>query len=68
MVLDPIGDPSKPCGFLNIRGFFNPVKIMVNHMVANGFLRPDFRQALVLTDDIDEAVQAFRAYTPPPKW
>lgn len=34
-----LGIHAKPCGFLNIAGYFDPLQMMVEKMVAEGFLR-----------------------------
>lgn len=39
----------KPCGLLNVEGFFNPLLGYLDHAAAEGFLRPQHR-ALILED------------------
>jgi len=36
-----LGIHAKPCGFLNVTGYFDPLRTMVERMVAEGFLRPE---------------------------
>jgi uncharacterized protein (TIGR00730 family) len=36
-----LGIHAKPCGFLNVAGYFDPLRTMVHKMVAEGFLRAE---------------------------
>jgi uncharacterized protein (TIGR00730 family) len=64
-----LGIHAKPCGFLNVKGYFDPVEAMTRRMVAEGFLQRQYADMLVFTDDPAELVERFRAYAPPaPKW
>jgi uncharacterized protein (TIGR00730 family) len=36
-----LGIHAKPCGFFNVAGYFDPLRTMVERMVAEGFLRPE---------------------------
>src|SRR5262245_15243065 len=35
-----LGIHHKPCAFFNLKGYFNPIAVMVEQMVAAGFLLP----------------------------
>jgi uncharacterized protein (TIGR00730 family) len=64
-----LGIHAKPCGFLNVKGYFDPIEAMTRRMVAEGFLQQTYADMLVFTDDPAELVERFRAYVPPaPKW
>lgn len=41
----------KPCGLLNVAGFFEPLAAYLDHTTANGFLRPVNRKMLVMDAD-----------------
>lgn len=60
----------KPCGFLNVAGFFDPLLAFLAHSVEAGFLKPVNRAMLL--DDTDPArlLDQFTGYTPPTedKW
>ncbi len=43
---------SKPIVIYNINGFYNPLRDMLDKMVANGFLKPANRDMLKLVSDI----------------
>jgi uncharacterized protein (TIGR00730 family) len=41
-----LGIHPKPCGCLNVLGYFDPLAAMLDHAVREGFLRPDQRRIL----------------------
>lgn len=41
----------KPCGLLNINGFFDPLVAYLDHAAATGFLRPECRAMLQVDTD-----------------
>jgi hypothetical protein len=64
-----LGIHGKPCGFLNLKGYFEPIRIMVEKMVSEGFLLPQHAGMLAFSESIDELLAGFRSYAPPPsKW
>jgi uncharacterized protein (TIGR00730 family) len=64
-----LGIHGKPCGFLNLKGYFDPIRLMVEKMVSEGFLLPQFARMLKFSDSMDEILDSFRSYVPPPgKW
>jgi uncharacterized protein (TIGR00730 family) len=65
-----LGLHEKPCGLLNVKGYYTPLLTLFDHALAEGFLKPQTRQ-LVLTDDQPERLlAAMRSYRPPAleKW
>jgi hypothetical protein len=44
-----LGLQSKPCGLLDVAGFYGPLLTFLDRAVAEGFIRPEHRE-LVLTD------------------
>ncbi|MFD7660322.1 TIGR00730 family Rossman fold protein [Actinosynnema sp. NPDC059797] len=56
---------AKPVGVLNVEGFFDPLVAMVDHMVAEGFVRPAYREMLLVDDDLDRLLDRFADYRPP---
>ena len=57
-----IGD--KPCAFLDVDDFYDPLFAMIDRMVAERFLHPDQRQDLWHGDDIDGMFAWMRDYRP----
>jgi len=60
----------KPCGLLNVDGYFDHLLKYLDHATAEGFLRQENRQMLLCTDSAVALVQQFEEYTAPKveKW
>ncbi|QFZ19663.1 LOG family protein [Saccharothrix syringae] len=56
---------TKPVGVLNVANFFDPLLAMVDHMAAEGFLKPAYREMLLVDDDVDRLLDRFADYRPP---
>jgi uncharacterized protein (TIGR00730 family) len=64
-----LGIHAKPCGFLDLKGYFEPIRLMVGRMVSEGFLVVEHAGMLTFSSSIDEILAGFRAYAPPrSKW
>lgn len=64
-----LGIHAKPCGFLNVRGYFDPLLAMVEHTVKEGFLAQPFAAMLAVETDPELLLARFRTYKPPQrKW
>ncbi|MGH8085132.1 MAG: TIGR00730 family Rossman fold protein [Lysobacter sp.] len=57
-----IGD--KPCAFLDVAGFFEPLIAMMDRMVAERFLHADQRRDLWHGDDIEAMLTWMSSYQP----
>ena len=60
----------KPCGILNVRGYFDHLLKYLDHAVAEGFLRPENREMLLHDADPEELIKQYQIYTAPnvDKW
>jgi uncharacterized protein (TIGR00730 family) len=64
-----LGFHSKPCGFVNVNGYYEPLRATVDQMCDKGFLARQYGDMLIYAEDTAQALAAFRAYVPPPpKW
>ncbi len=64
-----LGLHKKPCGFLNTNGYFDLLRRMIEHSVAEGFTKPDHGGMLSFDDEPLRLIQALLVYSPPaPKW
>jgi uncharacterized protein (TIGR00730 family) len=64
-----LGIHAKPCGFLNVNGYFSPLLIMIEKMVAEGFMAAPFAAMLAVDTDPEKLLACFQAYHPPiRKW
>lgn len=66
-----LGIHRKPVGLLNVNGFFDTLLAWLDHMQAEDFLRPVYRQLLIVEDNVDRLMDRLEAYRPDrslPKW
>jgi uncharacterized protein (TIGR00730 family) len=48
-----LGLHTKPCGLLNVSGYYSPFLALAERAVAEGFVRASHRQAIVVDEDPD---------------
>ena len=64
-----LGFHAKPCGFVNVNGYYDLMRGLVQNMADKGFTTQQYADMLIYTDSTQAAIDAFRAYVPPPpKW
>jgi uncharacterized protein (TIGR00730 family) len=64
-----LGIHRKPCGLLNIEGYFDPLLAMIERMVADRFLHTDYAEMLLIDRDVEGLLRRFGGYGPPrAKW
>ena len=65
-----LGVHSKPCGVLNVAGYFDPLLMLLDRAVAEGFLKREHREMLLVEISAARLLDAFDAYMPPvvEKW
>jgi uncharacterized protein (TIGR00730 family) len=60
-----IGLHRKPCGLLNINGYFDSLMDFLDYAVAEGFVDLEHREMLVIDSDPRKMLQQFESYRPP---
>ncbi|WP_375003459.1 TIGR00730 family Rossman fold protein [Aeromicrobium sp. CTD01-1L150] len=55
----------KPCGFLDVAGFWQPIVAMLERMTADGFLRRSQSGIVTVDDDLDVLLERL---ADPPNW
>lgn len=60
-----LGLHGKPCGLLNVRGYFDGLLSYVDHSIAEGFVRPESRQLLLVSTQSDALLKQFEHYVSP---
>jgi uncharacterized protein (TIGR00730 family) len=60
-----LGLHQKPLGILNVAGYFDPLLALLDHAVAERFLRPDVLSLLVVSTDPEALVADLRDRAPP---
>ncbi len=65
-----LGLHAKPCGLLDVCGYYAPLREMLATAADEGFLRPEHERLLVCSSDPAELLDLMIRYTPPnlPKW
>lgn len=48
---------NKPCAFYNVSGFYNTLFAFLDHMTAEGLLRPHHRELPLLHDDLETLLE-----------
>jgi uncharacterized protein (TIGR00730 family) len=55
-----LGIHQKPCGLLNVDGFFDSMLAQIDRAVAEGFISTDNRALVTADDDVDGLIAALR--------
>ncbi len=65
-----LGLHARPCGLLDVSGYYRPLVGFFDHAVAAGFIKAEHRQLVMMADDPDALLDLFLAYRPPTveKW
>ena len=59
-----LGIHAKPCGVLDVAGFFAPLRALVDGAVAAGFVHPAHRDMIVVDDDPARLLDRLAAWSP----
>lgn len=60
-----LGIHRKPCGLLNVEGFFDPLLSLFDHAVRERFVSPDHRSLVVVEEDPERLLDALSRWEPP---
>ncbi|MFD1705543.1 TIGR00730 family Rossman fold protein [Siminovitchia sediminis] len=60
-----LGLHEKPCGFLNIHRYYDPLVQLFRHMLDQQFLDEKFRNLAMVDDTITGLLDQFQAFQPP---
>lgn len=64
-----LGIHHKPCALYNIEGFYDTLITFIQHASREGFVRSEYVDMLIVENDLNNILQAFRNYQPPgDKW
>lgn len=59
-----LGIHQKPCGFLNVEGYWDPVLALMNHMLKEGFISQEYHELALMDSDFHSLLDKLNAYTP----
>jgi hypothetical protein len=60
-----LGLHRKPCGLLDVAGFYSGLGRFIDHVQQEGFLRDGVRNMLLMAEDPTQMIAAMRAYVAP---
>lgn len=65
-----LGIHAKPCGLLNVAGYYDTLLALLDHMIGQGFLDPVHRSLLLVDDDAGRLLDAMPGHRMPgvEKW
>ena len=65
-----LGLHGKPCGLVNVSGYFDSLLSFLDHAVSQGFMKREHREMLMVSDDPWKLISRFKTYQPPDieKW
>ena len=64
-----LGIHAKPCGFVNVSGYYDLMRQTIQQMAVAGFVGQAYVDMLIYADTTADVLDAFRTYVaPPPKW
>ena len=65
-----LGEHGKPCGLLNVAGYYDPLLAVFDHMVDQGFLHEKHRAMVLVETEPTAMLAMFEEYRPPKttKW
>ena len=65
-----LGEHTKPCGLVNVAGYYDPLLAVFDHMVGKGFLSETNRALVIIESDPGALLAKLERYRPPEaiKW
>lgn len=60
-----LGQHQKPCALLNTNGFYDRLTEFLDHVAAEGFIKPPYRNMLIVKNEAGTLLPAMQSYQPP---
>lgn len=60
-----LGLHSRPCGLLDVAGYYRPLVAFFDRAAAEGFVRPDHRRLVMVGEEPGDLLDRFATWTPP---
>ena len=60
-----LGFHQRPCGLLDVAGYYDPLVAFFDRATALGFIRPEHRRIVLIENEPDALLDALAAYEPP---
>ncbi|WP_028305115.1 TIGR00730 family Rossman fold protein [Oceanospirillum maris] len=62
-----LGYHNKPCAFYNVEGFYEPLFAMIDSVADSGFMKQDYIEMLIKTNQPEELLAQIQSYQAPKK-
>lgn len=59
-----LGYHQKPCCLLNVNRYFDPLIAMLDHIIEQGFMKPAYRDMIIIASTVDQSIDALKCYAP----
>ncbi|WP_307188683.1 MULTISPECIES: TIGR00730 family Rossman fold protein [Bacillaceae] len=59
-----LGYHQKPCGVLNVAGFYDPFLSMIDHTIEQGFMNPQYKELIIVADSSESLLKQLDDYEP----
>lgn len=59
-----LGFQEKPCGILNVNGYYADLISLFDKATENGFIHSQHRRLVLVSDRIDDLIEKFRSFKP----
>lgn len=59
-----LGIQKKPCGILNVGGYYDKLLGFIDHMIDHEFVQSDYRELIKVDDTPEGLIEQFNDYTP----
>jgi uncharacterized protein (TIGR00730 family) len=59
-----LGFHDKPCGVLNVGGFYDPLLALFDRAVQDRFVRPEHRELVLADTDVDALLERLASFNP----
>jgi uncharacterized protein (TIGR00730 family) len=60
-----LGLHARPCGLLDVAGYYRPLIAFLDHAAAEGFLRPEHRRLVLVANEPGALLDQFSSWQPP---
>ena len=60
-----LGEHAKPCGLVNVAGYYDPLLAVFDQMVDRAFLKREHREIVLVEEDPSSLLERFEGYEPP---
>lgn len=67
LTLNQLQIEQKPVGLLNINGFFDTILLQIDTMVAEGYIKPENKNLLIVDDTVEGIMHKMNQYKAPEK-